>query len=241
MRVLNQIRRALAEYGLAGILVRQLAGFIDRSTRGRVRLIWYVLVAQPVRTDWRIPSKLGHSVTVRVVRAGDALLAQCPRPPSVIASRFEQGAMCIAAERDGNLAGYLWLCADRYREDEVRCTFLLPDPAARWWDFDVWVRPDQRSGVVFALLWREAHAMLHALGAQWSCSRIARLNPGSLAAHRRLGATVVGQAIFLRGVKHQLMIASPARMHFSGSARRVPNMTVAPPLRRTPTAANLRL
>jgi hypothetical protein len=227
--MLTRIRRVLAEQGLIGFIVGRIARTINRATGGRVRLVWYVLVVQPVKTDWRVPSKLGRNMNVHVVGPGDALLAQAPRPSAVIASRFDQGATCIAAERDGALAGYLWLCPDRYIEDEVHCTFVLPDPVARWWDFDVWVHPDQRSGIVFALLWREAHAMMDALGVRWTCSRIARLNPGSLTAHQRLGAIVVGQALFLHAARRQVMITTPPRLHCSRDVDRAPEISVVPP------------
>jgi hypothetical protein len=147
----------------------------------------------------------------------------------VISARFDQGATCIAAHRNGELLGYLWLCEDRYVEDEVRCIFVLPTSDARWWDFDVWVRPDQRNGIVFTMLWREAHAMMRKLGVRWTCSRIARLNPGSLAAHRRLGAIVVSQTLFLVGSRCQLLFATPARVHCSRDGGEVPEIRVTPP------------
>jgi hypothetical protein len=229
--MLTRLRHAIGEQGLCGVLVGKFAQFVTLATNGRMRLVWYVLVAQPVRTDWRVPSKLGRSISVRYVDRADELMAQAPRPAAVIAARFKQGATCIAAERNGELVGYLWLCADRYAEDEVRCTFILPDRIARWWDFDVWVRQDQRTGIVFALLWREAHIMMNALGVQWTCSRIARLNPGSLAAHRRLGAMVVGHALFFLGDRRQVMITTPARLHYSPDTSDVPEILVSPPLR----------
>jgi GNAT superfamily N-acetyltransferase len=125
------------------------------------------------------------------------MLTQAPRPSAVIASRFAQGAVCIAAERANRLLGFLWLCPVQYAEDDVRCVFVLPQSAETWWDFDVWVQPDQRNGTVFAKLWQAAHDYLRQAGGRWTCSRLTRGNAGSIGAQGRLGATTIGHALFL--------------------------------------------
>jgi hypothetical protein len=41
-------------------------------TAGRLRVVWYLLIAQPVRHDWRIPAKMARAVASRVLRASGA-------------------------------------------------------------------------------------------------------------------------------------------------------------------------
>jgi GNAT superfamily N-acetyltransferase len=159
------------------------------------------------------------------------LLTQAPRPAAVIADRYAQGALCFAAIREERLAGFLWLCPRRYREDDVRCTFVLPASGAAWWDFDIWIPPDQRNGVIFAKLWNSACEHLRDVGASWTCSRITRQNVASIEAHRRLGAVVIGHAFFVQGRHWQLTLARSPRIDLSRMSSAGPVIPVRPPRR----------
>ena len=225
----GRLRRALREHGLVTLGFRAAANLVAMLSAGRVRFVWYVIVAQPVRSDWRIPARMGRDIVVRWLGPDDALLEQAERPRSIIASRFAQGAICLASERSGELLGFLWLCPRRYIEDDVRCLFVLPPSGETWWDFDVWVRPDQRNGIVFAKLWQAAHAHLQEVGGRWTCSRITRNNSGSLAAHRRLGAVAVGNAVFVCARQWQVAWCGRPRLHFSRDPADMPHMTIRPP------------
>jgi hypothetical protein len=86
------------------------------------------------------------------------------------------------------MAGWLWLLRHGCEEDEARARYALASSQSSW-DLDVWVAPGQRGSLVFARLWEEANAVLHAQGVRWSCSRISRFNPASLAAHARWART----------------------------------------------------
>jgi GNAT superfamily N-acetyltransferase len=176
-----------------------------------------------------MPARLGRSIAIRRLAPGDVLLTQAPRPAEVLADRYAQGALCFAAIRDDRLAGFLWLCRDRYSEDDVRCTFLLPENGVAWWDFDVWISPDQRNGVLFAKLWNAATEFLRDAGAQWTCSRITRQNVASIDAHRRLGATFIGHAVFIQGRRWQLSLARKPRIHLSRAVDQAPVIPVIPP------------
>jgi hypothetical protein len=227
--VTGKFRRALREQGFAALVSRALDRLAHALSGGRVRIVWYVLVAQPVGPTARVPARLGRDVATRLLAAGDPLLAQAPRPPAVLADRFAQGALCFGAERAGSLAGFLWVCPSRYLEDDVRCVFELPQTGDAWWDFDVWVTPDQRNGIIFARLWRAAHEHLRGVGAHWTCSRIVRHNTSSIAAHRRLGAITIGNALFLCGRRWQVTIARRPPFHFSRHTASMPVIPVQPP------------
>ena len=185
-----------------------LAQGIDQLSRGRIRIIKYDLVSQPVSAEPLMPSHRGAAVEVREVHAGDPLLTRMGHPPASIESRFAQGGRCLAALCDGELAGFLWWVEGAYREDEVRCLFIPHPAGAAVWDFDVFVAAGRRYSPVFARLWEAADRELHGRGFIRSCSRISAFKPESLSAHRRLGARVTGKCLFIRIWRAQIMFAT---------------------------------
>lgn len=170
---------------------------LARLTGDRVRLVRYHLVAQPVPDAPRPANARRTRFTFRRAASVDAVIASAPRPRAVLEQRLREGAACIVAECDGQLAGFVWLAERAYMEDEVRCLFRLDPHAQAAWDFDVYVAPAYRATRVFAQLWDAAHALSRERGHRWTFSRISGFNPASLAAHRRLGAADLGRATFL--------------------------------------------
>ena len=203
---LSRLSALRAQLGAADSALYLLSRLLERITRGQVRLVKYYLVAQPVRPG---PALRHDPKTVlRQVRAGDPLTASFPRPSAVIDKRYRDGAHCLAAEVDGSLAGYIWWQHGRYEEDEVRCTYLLADPALVW-DYDVYVDEKWRLGRTMARLWHAVNEHLVENGVRWSFSRISAFNPASLAAHRRLGASTVGSLLFVAfGSRNMLLRAA---------------------------------
>jgi GNAT superfamily N-acetyltransferase len=186
-----------------------LARLLDIATRGRLRVISYRFVAQPVPRDGgSAPTRTG-AIELRHLHADDPLVAQLPRPPSVIARRFRDGAHCLAAIRGGRLVGFLWFKEREYFEDEVRCIYRF-DAETAVWDFDVYIDPEFRLGRLFARLWDFANRELQARGYRWTLSRISAFNPASLAAHARLGARRLGSALFF--------VAGPVQVSFASCA-----------------------
>lgn len=229
--LMQRVRTAWREQGPAALAFRALATIADRASFGRLRLVWYVLVAQPVRSDWRLPARLGRSIVVQRFDADDPLLHEAPRPDAVLAARFVQHSVCFAAHKEGRLLGFLWLCPRQYCEDDVRALFVLPASGEAWWDYDVWVVPEARNGIVFMKLWQAAHEYLAQRGARWTLSRIVRVNPGSLAAHSRAGAQRVGNAWFACGRKWQLSLGvRPALLHWSRDPSVLPHIAPSLPL-----------
>lgn len=199
---------------------------------GRIRIIRYLLVAQPVP-----PEAAGAPVSIvagrsriRPVLPGDPVERAFPRPTDVIAMRQSTGATCIVAEVSERFAGFIWLTRNQYEEDEVRCTYVLAEPAVSAWDYDVYVAPDFRLGRTLSRLWGAANAHLASGGVRWSFSRISRFNPDSIAAHARLGIRTVGHATFLRLGQAQLMLADcPPYVHLSLGTTSRPRLRLAPP------------
>ncbi|WP_038499719.1 hypothetical protein [Janthinobacterium agaricidamnosum] len=234
-RILNNIRRL----GWLNTGLLALSRLLARASGGRCSLLKYQFVAQAVA-----PGSLCHGrglgITIRLCRNMAELPPTTLRPAAVLAGRFAQGAVCLAALRetgrdigpdsgpdtqsDSGLRGFLWLLRDACQEDEVRVRYILPSSQSAW-DLDVWVHPDARLGLTFARLWEEANRLLHADGVRWSCSRISAFNVSSLSAHARIGTLRLGSATFLRCGRWQWMASSIAPyFHLSRSPTSFPSL-----------------
>lgn len=163
----------------------------------RSRLVRYYFVAQPVLAGNNAGGKSDGGFSFYEAGAVDLLIRHSPRPETVIERRFRDGATCIVAQRDENLAGFIWFQAGSYMEDEVRCLYRLHPKCRAVWDFDVYVEPRYRATRLFARLWASASGSMYRRGARWTISRISAFNEGSLAAHRRLGAHKLGSGTYL--------------------------------------------
>lgn len=183
---------------------------LRRMSFGSARLIKYYFVAQPVSHTAPSAPRTASGTLISVTDHLTEVVRQAERPERTLQERFTQRARCVVAERDGELAGFIWLCPEHYREDEVRCVYRwIPVREARW-DFDVFVAPPFRMGRLFARLWGRAHALLAAENVKWTLSRINAFNAGSLAAHRKLGAVQMATGWFLVIGRLQLTFTSLA-------------------------------
>jgi len=187
---------------------------VDRMLRrlsfGAAGLIKYYFVAQPVIGPSSGAARPQGGTRFYVAADIDDTIRQAPRPAATLRDRFDQQSRCVVAERDGELAGFIWWCPTAYREDSVRCVYRWsPNPLARW-DFDVYVAPPFRMGRLFARLWEQTHAQLAAEDVAWTLSRIDAFNPGSLAAHRKLGACEIARGWFLIMGRLQFSVATTA-------------------------------
>jgi GNAT superfamily N-acetyltransferase len=202
----KRLRLTLAQLGWLNTGLYLLARLLQRASGGRWALFSYLFVAQYV-SDTPLSPMRGADIEIRSPDAGMPLPDDYPRPAKVVRGRYAQGACTLTAWRNERLAGFLWLVADAYQEDEVRVCYQLTTPRASW-DFDVWVRPEERLGWVFRRLWEAARQHLRGHGVRWTCSRISAFNPGSLRAHAHIGVVRLGQATFLRCGQWQWMISS---------------------------------
>lgn len=207
MQVIRKFRGLISEFGFWNAVLYTL-GLALRAICPRVFLYRYYIVAQPVPDGDLLPARRGKSIDVRELSQGDPAFRALPLDDDVLARRFAQNSICLAAFQDGKVIGCLWMCFDAYEEDEVRCIFRLDPPSQVSWDFDVYLHPDARLGFAFLRLWDAANALLRARGISWSLSRISGFNPGSMASHSRMGATRVGGLIAVKGPKRQLVFSS---------------------------------
>ncbi|MET0266190.1 MAG: hypothetical protein ABW202_11290 [Duganella sp.] len=215
------LRQTLLQLGWFDACLYWLGRLLIRASGGRWSLHRYRYVAQYIGPQPLLGAHArgrGRDIAIHLHAAPYPVSVPWPRPPSAIASRHAQGAYSLVALRHGKLAGFLWLIDAAYQEDEVRARFCLAGAEACW-DFDVWVDPEERLGMVFARLWEAARVLLRARGVRWSCSRISAFNPASLRAHAAIGVVPLGAALFLRCAGWQWTFANIAPyVHLSRSA-----------------------
>ena len=226
-RIVNGIVNIYRRLGWLDGSLFMLHRFLNGTFGERVRLHRYHFVAQPVPAKPWLPASRGAAIEIREIGPCDPLLKDFPRPACAITFRFAQGAVCLAAVSRGALVGFLWLQLGAYWEDEVRCRYLpLPEGEAAW-DFDVYVRPEHRGGLVFLRLWDEANRYLASRGMRWSLSRISAFNPDSRASHARMGSERIGSAMFLSfGVFQMCAATIPPRFSISWQETGVPTFAL---------------
>lgn len=168
----------------------------------------YYFVAQPIPEAALLPPGRGATIMVRQLAEDDPALRSLPVEERIVAARFRHDAVCFGAFRGETVIGCLWLCFDRYVEDEVASIFR-PWPGDRaCWDFDLYIDPKHRVGFAFARLWDTAYAYLRERGYRWTVSRISAFNAVSLNSHAKLGAVRVGSLLVLRAGGVQVSLSS---------------------------------
>lgn len=228
--VLGKMRALWRELGPLDALLYTLDRLLVAASDGHVRVRRYAIVAQPVgRAAAQAPRADARTVIERLCPA-HPLATSFPRPAAVTERRWRDGADCIGASVGGVFAGFIWWQHDRYEEDEVRCTYVLADPAHCVWDFDVHVEPRFRFGRTLARLWAAVDRELAEGGVAWTFSRISTFNRASLAAHARLGTIECCKVLFVRAGPLQLSVLPGAPwLHVSASDRRRPTLRLAAP------------
>lgn len=220
---MRRLKNAIDELGWVNGCAYLLARLLSVVSFNRVALQKYYFVAQPVAHKRWLSLRRGNSIVVQRVLPSDPVVHAFPRPPAVVAARFAQEGICLAASKDDEFIGFLWLTLGPYQEDEVRCRYIpLPENHTAW-DFDVFLHPEHRIGIAFLKLWDEANAFLAARGVAWSLSRISAFNGNSINSHGKMGARRIGAAVFLSIGGWQLSCASVSpRVFFSTSRDRFP-------------------
>lgn len=216
MSLLKRAKGYLQDYGwcvgLALAIHRLLTTFGPHCG-----LYWYRFYKQPLTGTPNLRSS--GALTYRWLPQYEEGLAVLPRPEVNLRARFAQDVQCLTASKGDELRACAWFGFGRFEEDEVRCTFVLPEDAV--WDFDIYVVPQYRIGRVFLRTWQEANRKLSEEGFAKSFSRISVYNRNSVSSHEKLGASKVGGAMFLKLGNVQLMCSSFAP-RLSLSLRRAP-------------------
>lgn len=202
--LIDDVRRI----GLAGWSSYALDRTLGKVSRQRVRFSALWFYAQPVQSIPKIDKRATDRIQVKVAERDDVPDGVFGRPPGAIAERFEQGSVCIAAMKDGELVGFMWLQFDVLRERLARCDFVPAPLGTVSWDFDLYVAPSFRLGRTFGRLWSHARQFLSERGVATTVSWIAFDNAASQRAHERMGARRVGWALVLTAWTLQVTLSS---------------------------------
>lgn len=223
-----RLKSLLAQFGYLNGSLYLTDRVLEKISAGHARVYKYYFVAQPVPDAALLATDPKASIEFRQLGKDEA--KTLGRPPEVIEDRFAQGATCIAGFKNAELAGFIWLLCGSYREDEVRCRFT-PHPAGyAAWDFDVYVLPRFRLGRFFVRLWEQANDYLRARCIRWTISRISAFNSGSVSTHAKLGAVMLGWAVFFQCGRCQLMLTNLKPFaHVSLNAHSVPEILLFAP------------
>ena len=220
--------------GAAVAALYVLHRLLQTASGGRAGIVPYLLVAQPVGNPALRDVRPSPDTVVERVGATHPVVAEFPRPPQVVAQRFADGAECHVAFVKSGFGGHIWIARGVYVEDEVRCRFVIVEPASGVWDYDVYVPRRLRLGRTMGRLWKAVDDALAAEGVRWSYSRINRFSARSVQSHQRLGAVTVARVVFV--VLGPLQLAFGGRgigVQLHGPRGRGPEIRLHPP---TPAA-----
>ncbi len=234
--MLKRLTSPFREFGwFAGLLygIHQALQRVSPS----LHLHLYELLVQPIPGAPLLPGKLAKAYEFREIAKGDPEIALMPARPDIKESRFGQQAVCIGTFLKNELVGYLWLSFHTYEEDEVRCTFVLPDDGQSVFDFDLYIVPKYRMGLAFAAVWDGASQYLRQRGVRYSFSRLTRVNIASRRAHARLGTRCVGRMIvFVAGTFEFMLSSVPPYIHLSFRRKNRVRLKLRNVIPQTPTA-----
>lgn len=231
---LSRISTTYRDFGLFDGALYVLARLMQQFSGGRLRLIRYYLLAQPVPWPFKAACPASPSSTVVEVLRHDSVNQNFPRDRAILDGRYAAGHRCFAAMVKGRFAGYIWLARGQYDEDEVCCRYVLERPDSSAWDFDVYVAPEFRMGRTFARLWDAANEILSLQGICWSFSRVSAFNPASIRSHARLGTHKLASATFLCIGDLQISITGRAPfVRICWSGRNPLRISLTPPADRT--------
>lgn len=207
--MLSKLAGAIKDFGLvAGLLY--VADRALRTLSPSLGLFVYELMAQPIPDKPVLSANLARKLRFAEIGPGHPALALMPAPAAVIRARFDQKAVCLGTWRGDVFLGYIWLCFDRYREDEVRCDYLIAEAPDSVFDFDLYILPEHRMGLAFAAVWHGANEYLRARGVRRSFSRLTRFNTASRRSHAHLKWRRVGRVLVFMVWRVQVMLADIA-------------------------------
>lgn len=206
--VILDLRSEFRELGVAGALVYFLDRALARLLGGNSSLLALRYYLQPLPKDRIVAIRENDPVRVGPISEAYIDPSAFGRPIDAIHERFREGSICIAAIRNEELLGFMWLQRGVLKERLVRCDMQLKPESRVMWDYDFFIQPRHRMGRLFGKLWDGAAETLRTEGVEATVSWIRVGNLVSEQAHSRLGAKRIGWAVFLTIRGRQTMISS---------------------------------
>lgn len=181
---------------------------VGRLSGGRIGILALRFYLQPLPKERLVAVQENDPVRVGPISPAALDLSAFGRPIDAIQERFEAGSICIAARREDELLGFMWLQEGTLKERLVRCHMRVEPFSRAVWDYDFFIQPRYRLGRLFGRLWDAASASLRDQGVEATISWIRLENRASEQAHTRLGARRIGWTFFLNAFGRQAMITS---------------------------------
>lgn len=219
-------RKAVGPFREFGLAVGTLY-VVDRLLRRlspSLGIYAYELMVQRIGPQPLLAARFAKNLRFTEIGRDHPDVASMPARPEIKEARFKQGAVCLGAYRKDVLIGYVWFCAPRYEEDEVRCTYEVAPAASSVFDFDLYVLPEHRMGIGFIAVWHGASGYLRERGIRRTFSRMTRFNTASRRSHLRLGSQTVARVFVFKARRVELLLTSIApyvRLTLASRARLV--------------------
>src|SRR5690242_12305775 len=102
----EELYKMVQQWGLLNTGLFVLNKILSIFFKENVRIYRYHFTAQPVAKDGLVPRGRGNKIEVRLIQEDDEIIKEFPRPAAAIQSRFEQGAKCLVALKEGEFAGF---------------------------------------------------------------------------------------------------------------------------------------
>jgi hypothetical protein len=202
------IRNDIRQMGFAGWLLYATNRALNRISKGRVEILALRFYLQPLPADRLVEVRENDPVRVGPVSPASLDLAAFGRPIDAIHERIAAGSICIAALRERELLGFMWLQRGALKERLVECYMRVEPSSQVVWDYDFFIHPRYRLGRLFGRLWDAAASTLREEGVAATISWIRIENRASELAHARLGAQRIGWAVFVRLRGGRAMVTS---------------------------------
>ncbi len=202
------IRADIRQMGFPGWLSYSAGRLLQRISGGRLKFAVVDFYLQPMGESFRKLPAPTSSIRVEPIGREQMDPEQFERRADVLDTRVAEESVCIAAMRNDELMGFMWLHFGVFHDRDLE---LLLKAGARQdlaWDFDMFIKPKYRLGPTFARLWSEAQTQLLHRGCTGTLSWVRLENGASRRAHARLGATLMGRAALLSLGRYQLTVST---------------------------------
>ena len=214
-----------------------------QAAGGWLGITRYILLAQPVHQQPLLPSNRARAITVRPLQFTDDLGNETTLTRELLATRADRGSICFGAFEGDRLVGCANVAFVTHDDEFLHARFILLPKDRAAWDYDFFVAPRHRLGVVYAKLWEGVFQFLRKRGIEWSLSYVASYNARSLMSHARMGALEIGSFVIVKLGRRQAIIqtSKPFFQIADGSRRRADIPVMAPRNRGISPAAEKRM
>lgn len=228
--MLDKIRSLVADIGVMPAAVYSINRLFGMLTKGGMKIELCYFITQPVLNERLIPERLRGTFDVRPVRARDLKGLEIPLTIDLLENRNKKGIVCLGIYEQDSLIGYHCFSFGTHDDELYRVRFDVGPKGEAVWDFDIFILPEFRGGLGFAILWDGVFEYLRDRKINWLTSYIAATNTASLRSHNRMGSFALGKVIFIQAWMLQIVFSTRfPRFHASLTDLRKPKFYLAPP------------